>query len=119
MSLTRRSIRKAILAMAAALLLLSLATQAWAISPSWTHNQKYSFVIMKNTPHYSSGQATAYLSNDTKVYMKCWIDTENVTDRDYSNYNSPRWFKVSVASSGKVGYVHSSYVYYQQTVGHC
>ena len=91
---------------------------AAAISPSLTHNYAYSYSALKNTPHVNSGLVIANMYNDTTVYMICWVDTENVTNRNYSNYNSPRWFKVQTAG-GSVGYVHSSYVYYQQAVGHC
>ena len=27
----------------------------------------------------------------------CWLDTANVTNRSYSNYDSPRWFRVRTA----------------------
>lgn len=90
-----------------------------ASSDSWTHNQYYGYSLMKDSPHVNRGLVVANLYNDTKVRMLCWVDTENVTSRSYSNYNSKRWFKVRVVATGRVGYVHSSYVYYQISVGRC
>lgn len=86
---------------------------------SWTHNQSYSYVIVKNVPTYASGYATAYAYNDTAVTMLCYRDAQYVSDRNYSNYPSARWFKVRINYNGHVGWVHSSYVYYQSRVGRC
>ncbi len=87
---------------------------------SWTHNNHYSYSLLKSGPHvYGNTYATAYFWNDTPVTMLCWIDTEWVYDRNYSNYNSPRWFKVQSQRSGQIGYMHSSYVYYQVWTPHC
>ena len=107
-----------LMALGAGLAMLTGASPAAAAS-TYTHNNYYSYSALKNTPHVYSGGVIANLYNNTNVSMQCWIDTENVTDRNYSNYNSPRWFRVSVPS-GQVGYVHSSYVQgTQPTVGHC
>lgn len=39
--------------------------------------------------------------------MLCYTDGQYVTDRNYSNYNSGRWFRVRDCS-GRTGYMHSS-----------
>lgn len=53
------------------------------------------------------------LSNGTGVDMTAWCDSEWVYP-DASNYASPRWFKIDSPVSG---WVHSSLVADQQTVG--
>jgi len=50
--------------------------------------------------------------------MQYYSDGANVTDRNFSNYNSPRWFRIRDAG-GRIGYIHSSYVYNQTSVGRC
>ncbi|MBT2406611.1 hypothetical protein J7I97_11825 [Streptomyces sp. ISL-87] len=48
--------------------------------------------------------------------MLCWVDNQWVYP-PYSNYASNRWFRVSSAVG--TGYVHSSLVANQTSVGHC
>ncbi|GHE56910.1 hypothetical protein ACWF95_08070 [Streptomyces vinaceus] len=57
-----------------------------------------------------------YLSNGTGVTMLCWTDSQWVYPPS-SNYASNRWFRVS--SYVGTGYVHSSLVGGQTSVGHC
>jgi hypothetical protein len=57
-----------------------------------------------------------YLSNGTGVSMLCWLDSQWVYPPN-SDYASPRWFRVS--SPVGTGYVHSSLVEGQTSVGHC
>ena len=102
---------------AAAVLAMAGAPGAQAVGGTHTHNNYYSYSMLKTTPHVSGGLVIANMSNDSAVAMVCWVDTENVTNRSYSNYNSPRWFKVFFGS--QLGYVHSSYVYNQVGVGRC
>ncbi|OJY41560.1 hypothetical protein [Pseudonocardia sp. 73-21] len=84
---------------------------------SVTHNNYYSYAGL-----YAGNQGTGGVIwneyNDQSVTMLCYSDGANVTDRNYSNYNSPRWFRIRDAG-GRVGYIHSSYVYYQTGVGQC
>jgi len=115
-------VRRALVSLAGVGMILGIslfgASPAQSVGPNWTHNNYYSYSLLKNTPSYTSGGAINNLYNDTRVYMLCWTDTAWVTNRSYSNYNSPRWFRVQT-SWGQVGYIHSSYVYYQQSVGRC
>ncbi|MFV2119996.1 SH3 domain-containing protein [Streptomyces sp. Act-28] len=65
----------------------------------------------------STGCASlGYLSNGTGVSMLCWVDSQWVYPPS-SNYASNRWFKVN--SHRGQGYVHSSLVANQTSVGHC
>ena len=105
--------------LALALTLAVTAAPEAEAATSWTHNRSYSYVIVKNVPTYASGYATAYAYNDTAVTMLCYRDAQYVSDRNYSNYPSARWFKVRINYNGHVGWVHSSYVYYQSRVGRC
>ncbi|GGQ26964.1 SH3 domain-containing protein [Streptomyces roseolilacinus] len=57
-----------------------------------------------------------YLSNGTGVSMVCWVDSQWVYPPN-SDYASNRWFKVN--SYKGQGYVHSSLVANQTSVGHC
>jgi len=89
-----------------------VATTATAAQASYTHNNRYSYSELRNGPS-GSNLVIANLYNNTTVGMRCWTDSSWW----YGNYNSPRWFYVSVGSSG--GWVHSSFVWAQISVPHC
>ncbi len=58
------------------------------------------------------------LVGGTLVTMRCWAFGDIAT----GNYKSDKWFYITVASgtfAGKVGWVHSSWVKDQTTVGRC
>ncbi|MER5888019.1 hypothetical protein ABT160_29730 [Streptomyces sp. NPDC001941] len=57
-----------------------------------------------------------YLGNGSGVGMQCWVDSQWVYPPS-SNYASARWFRVSSAVG--TGWVHSSLVANQTSVGHC
>jgi uncharacterized protein YraI len=57
-----------------------------------------------------------YLTNGTGVSMICWVDNQWVYPPS-SDYASPRWFKANTPVG--VGYIHSSLVENQTSVGHC
>jgi hypothetical protein len=59
-----------------------------------------------------------YLGNGTEVLMICWITGQTVSPPN-SNYTSNRWFEVEPEYDPTVGYVHSSLVTDQATVGEC
>lgn len=113
------TVRKLVLVIAVAMSLVFAASAPAQAATSWTHNNRYSFSNLKNTPWVGQGYVIEYMYNDSPVTMLCWLDTAWVYDRNYSNYNSPRWFKVRSNYTGRVGYVHSSYVYYQQWTPRC
>lgn len=115
----KSSIRRMCVIVALAVPLLFAAAAPAQASTSWTHNNYYSFSNLKTAPWVWQGYVTEYMYNDRAVTMLCWTDTAWVYDRGYSNYNSPRWFKVRSHPTGRVGFVHSSYVYYQQWTPRC
>jgi uncharacterized protein YraI len=57
-----------------------------------------------------------YLGNGAGVSMQCWADYQWVYPPS-SDYSSNRWFRVS--SSVGTGFVHSSLVENQSSVGRC
>lgn len=71
-----------------------------------------------NVRSCSSTSCTSYgyLGNGSGVTMQCWVDSQWVYPPS-SNYASNRWFRVSSAVG--TGYVHSSLVANQTSVGHC
>jgi hypothetical protein len=84
---------------------------------SWTHNNHYNYAGLY-AGNAGTGGVIANEYNDQPVTMLCWADSEVVRDRNYSNYDSPRWFQIR-DGAGRVGWIHSSYVYYQTSVGRC
>lgn len=54
-----------------------------------------------------------FLANGTGVRMVCWVDGQWAT----GNYSSPRWFFVDYSVNS--GWVHSSLVANQSSVGRC
>jgi hypothetical protein len=61
------------------------------------------------------GIGSFYPSNGSGANMLCW------TDQNYynGNYNSNRWFVITIDGHPGQWFIHSSYVYYQTSVGHC
>jgi hypothetical protein len=57
-----------------------------------------------------------YLGNGTGVTMLCWTDAQWVHPPN-SDYASPRWFLSSTPVG--TGYIHSSLVENQTSVGYC
>jgi hypothetical protein len=84
---------------------------------SWTHNNYYSYSPLKSAATYNSQEVWDEY-NDQPVSMLCWTDGQYFTSLTYSNYDSGRWFRIRDAA-GRVGYMHSSYVYCQTSLGHC
>jgi len=89
-------------AVTAALLFVSSAVAA-NISPS---------VWVKSCPNTACSNQTL-LPRGTGVVMLCWGDYQYAL----GNYWSARWFVVYYGYGS--GWVHSSYVYNQTSVGHC
>jgi hypothetical protein len=54
-------------------------------------------------------------SNGVSATMHCWVDAGNHT----GNYTSNRYFHVAIQGMPGKWFIHSSYVYYQTTVGRC
>lgn len=99
----------------ASTLLLAMGTAS--AGTSGTHNNYYSYAGLY-AGNLGTGGVIANEYNDQSVTMQCYSDGANVTDRNFSNYNSPRWFRIRDAG-GRIGYIHSSYVYNQTSVGRC
>jgi hypothetical protein len=53
--------------------------------------------------------------NGVHTTMQCWADAGNYT----GNYTSNRYFHVTIQGMPGVWFIHSSYVYYQTSVGRC
>jgi len=95
--------------------LVGFSTPASATAPL-LYNQSSTSVPTLCQDQGCGTQGTAYWApNGTNVTMSCYADVGNYT----GNYTSNRYFFVYI--SGKTGrwFVHSSYVYYQTTVGPC
>lgn len=59
--------------------------------------------------------AGIYPANGDGAHMICWADSGTYD----GNYTSNRWFVVNLAGWPGEWWIHSSYVYYQTSVGHC
>lgn len=114
-----RSIRRLLAVVTVTVPLMFAASAPAQAGTSWTHNNYYSYSALKTAPWVWQGYVIENMYNDRAVTMLCWTDTDWVYSRSYSNYNSPRWFKVRSQPTGRIGYVHSSYVYYQQWTPRC
>lgn len=77
------------------------------------YNQSGKYVAMRWAPTPNAG-VDRWLPNSQHFYMRCWVDNHYFN----GNYGSVRWFG-GYSQSGYWGYVHSSYVYHQQSVGRC
>ncbi|AXX31211.1 SH3 domain-containing protein [Actinosynnema pretiosum subsp. pretiosum] len=64
----------------------------------------------------TNSSSLGYLLNDTPVTMQCWVDAQLVFP-PLSDYPSTRWFKSSTPAG--TGYIHSSLVEDQTSVGRC
>jgi hypothetical protein len=96
------------------------APEAKASSYSWVQNQRGSYVRLEAFPISNDELARVHprqkMKNGSKFWMRCWTDFK----RSYTgNYTSKRWFRGQSQDGGYLGYVHSSYVYYQKQVPRC
>ena len=84
-------------------------------SPSFTVSKQGSSTI--RTCPRSSCRKIASLPDGSKVTMRCWVDSQEITEV----YRSPRWFKISFALGARhaSGYIHSSNVQGQARTPHC
>lgn len=100
------------------------ATTVRHISPAGTIDGGYSLISSNSGGANLRAAATMnstsyeYLGNGTEVMMICWITGQTVSPPN-SNYTSNRWFKVEPAYDPTIGYVHSSLVIDQASVGEC
>lgn len=113
-------IKKSILA--ASLLVVLLGVMA-AFSPKtqalstyvWDNRKTVGVVPLRHAPEGTSLKTQLWMVEGTKFRMKCWTTHQNFT----GNYTSNKWFYGQEHSRGSWGYVHSSYVVNQTSVGRC
>lgn len=102
------------LVLAALLMIGSLATAAPAQAGSpIVYNQRGSYVAGRACASVNC-PVDSWLPNSQHFYMRCWVDNQYFT----GNYGSVRWFG-GYTQAGRWVLVHSSYVYYQTSVGRC
>jgi hypothetical protein len=100
------------------------AAAAGHVSPAGTIDGGYSLIESNSGGANLRASATMnstsyeYLGNGTEVLMICWTNGQSVSPPN-SNYTSNRWFKVEPEYDFTIGYVHSSLVTDQATVGEC
>lgn len=113
--MARKSLRIALLTagIASATALLGVGT-ASAAGPVIGSNSGGANV--RTCPNKDTCASIGFLGNGTNVTMLCWIDAQ-VVSPPFSDYSSQRWFRV--ASPVGTGYVHSSLVENQVSVGRC
>ncbi|MEU9982836.1 SH3 domain-containing protein [Streptomyces sp. NPDC050856] len=104
------------LATAAAVALTGLMTGAGTAEAAGSYISSNSGGANVRTCPNTGCASLGYLSNGSGVSMLCWVDSQWVYPPS-SNYASNRWFKVNSAKGQ--GYVHSSLVAGQTSVGRC
>ncbi|WP_328992884.1 SH3 domain-containing protein [Kribbella sp. NBC_01245] len=125
---TRRSLRGAAVLAAATALCATIggaanavtiaepANAASAVATSWIGSNSGG-ANMRTCPNTGCARVL-YLGNGSEVYMLCWTDAQTVSPPN-SDYTSSRWFKIGLYYDNRTGYVHSSLVENQSSVGHC
>lgn len=102
--------------MAAAMMLtatIGTATTAQARGPI-VYKQSGGSVPMYYAP-CNCTNVQQWLPQSSRFDMWCWTDHQWFN----GNYGSSRWFRGQTHHGGAVGFVHSSYVYYQTSVPRC
>lgn len=108
---------RVLLALLAAVFVCSSAAPAVADATPIIWNQKGSTTCLSWFQGYEAGgYCYDRMPNGTKFRMYCWADSP----RSYTgNYASKRWFRGQSYRNGAWGWVHASYVYYQDAVKRC
>lgn len=118
---TRRPARRVVAVLA--MLLGSLvglaltASPAQAAGPSYIYTQpgaSSAIALCQSGPCGNVGDVT-FPQNGVQATMQCWVDGNTMT----GNYASNRYFHITIQGMPGVWFIHSSYVYYQTTVGRC
>ena len=103
---------------ATALVGLAFASPALAVANSYVYTQpghQSALATCWNAPACGVEGRPIYPANGTVAQMLCWTDQGWFT----GNYASNRWFIVTINGQPGQWWIHSSYVYYQASVGHC
>lgn len=97
---------------------LAIGSPAMAAGPSYIYTQPGapSAVGLCRPASGCTLNTVIYPANGTSATMVCWYDDANSTT---GNYASNRYFYVKLAGQPGQWFIHSSYVYYQTSVGRC
>lgn len=112
----RNIVIAAIAPVSVAAILAGTAPLAEASSNSYIYTQsgRPSAIALCNQACGSIGHPI-YPANGTIAHMLCWEDLGWYD----GNYNTNRWFIVTVNGQPGEWFINSSYVYYQTSVPHC
>jgi hypothetical protein len=96
---------------------LAVGSPVLAAGPSYVYTQPGapSAVALCRPASGCALNTVVYPANGTNATMVCWLDGTPTA----GNYSSNRYFYVTLAGQSGQWLIHSSYVYYQTTVGRC
>jgi len=114
----RNIVTTAAIPAAASAMLLTMTPQAQAASNSYIYTQPgrpNALATCWNAPACGTEGSPIYPANGAITHMICWGD-----DGWYDgNYDTNRWFVVTINGQPGQWFINASYVYYQTTVPAC